>query len=168
MFTYVYAVAAVAVMTALIAASETWFSINNISMLYLPAVLVAAVRYGRGPAIAASIAAFLAFDFFFIDPRLTLTVSDPSEWLSLGVLLLTAIVTGQLAADERARADEALTREREAVVLYDVVRIMGEVDLERALRGVAERIRGELGLTAVVIELRDDATPRRVAAGDEA
>jgi K+-sensing histidine kinase KdpD len=58
-------------------------------------------------------------DWFFVQPYHQFTVSDPGEWLSLLLFLLTALVTGQLAADQRRRAREAYQREREAVVLYD-------------------------------------------------
>src|SRR5207253_698129 len=96
----------------------------NISMLYLIAVLATAVAFGRGPAIFASVSAFLIFDWFFVQPLHQLTVSDPEEWVSLLFFLLTAMVTGQLAAGQRERAHEAQQREREAVVLYDVVRLL--------------------------------------------
>src|SRR5438067_12764042 len=42
--------------------------IANISMLYLIAIMLTAVTFGRGPAAVASLAAFLVFDFFFVDP----------------------------------------------------------------------------------------------------
>src|SRR5580765_5901969 len=71
---------------------------------------------GRGPAVFASIAAFLIFDWFFVEPLHQFTVSDPEEWISLLLFLLTATVTGQLAAGQRQRAREAQQREREAVV----------------------------------------------------
>ncbi len=61
--------------------------------------------------------------------------------MSLLFFLLTAMVTGQLAAGQRQRALEAQQREREAVVLYDVVRLLGEGDVDTALPAVAERLR---------------------------
>ncbi|OLC56189.1 MAG: hypothetical protein AUH85_07065 [Chloroflexi bacterium 13_1_40CM_4_68_4] len=164
----VYAVGAVTAVTALIALVPGLSHIGNVSMLYLPAVLVAAVRLGRGPAIAASLASFLAFDFFFVEPRFQFGVGNPSEWASLILLLFTAVVASQVAADQLARASDARAREREAIVLYDVVRLMAEPDLERSLHAVAERLRAELDLAAVAVELRDERTPRRFVAGDEA
>ena len=50
----------------------------------------------------ASFSAFLIFDWFFVEPIHQLTVSDPGEWVSLLFFLLTATVTGQLAAGQRA------------------------------------------------------------------
>ena len=43
-------------------------NLANISMLYLIAVLATAVAFGRGPAIFASVSAFLIFDWFFVQP----------------------------------------------------------------------------------------------------
>src|SRR5437660_6563712 len=83
---------------------------------------------------------------------------------------MTAAVTGQVAAGQRQRAREAQQRQREAVVLYDVVRLVGEQDLEAALRAGAERLREELGVEGVAIEIAQaDGGVVRVAAGkDEA
>jgi two-component system sensor histidine kinase KdpD len=136
----------------------------NASMLYLAAVLVVALFLGRGPAIAASIAAFLTFNFFFTEPRLTFSVADPDEILALVVFLLVAIVTGQLAAGQKIRAEEAESREREARLLHDVSTILAGQRLRPALELVAARLRVELHAEAVAIELRDALTglPRTV------
>jgi two-component system sensor histidine kinase KdpD len=128
-------------------------NLANVSMLYLLAVMASAVGFGRGPAIFASLLAFLIFDWFFVEPAHQLTVSDPGEWVSLLFFLLTATVTGQLAAGQRQRAREAQQREREAVVLYDVVRLLSEGDPDQVLEAVAERLRRELQVKAVAIEM---------------
>lgn len=153
---YVAALGAVGLVTGLIAVLVGRLPIANISMLYLIAVLATAVACGSGPAVLASVAAFVTFDWFFVDPQYTFAVANPSEWVSLLLFLLTAIVTGQLAARQRQRAREAREREREAVVLYDVVRLMSDPDLHRALQAVATRLAEELALAAVVIELAAD------------
>jgi two-component system, OmpR family, sensor histidine kinase KdpD len=153
---YLGALASVACVSILISLIETRVDIANISMLYLIAVLATAIAFGHGPAVLASVASFLAFDYYFVDPRYTLTVADPAEWISLVLFLLIAIVTSQLTAGQRSQAREAQRREREAVVLYDVVRLMGEADLDYALRAVAERLRVELDLAAVIVEVTAD------------
>src|SRR4029079_9059844 len=53
------------------------------------------------PAVVGSVAAFLLYDFYFVPPVGTFTVSGPSELLELSVLLAVALVTGQLAASLR-------------------------------------------------------------------
>lgn len=165
---YVAGLAAVAVVSVAIGVVLGRARIANIPMLYLLAVLASAIAFGRGPAVLASLAAFLTFDWFFVQPLHTFTVSDPEEWLSLLFFLLVAILTGQLAADQRRRAQEAAQREREAVVLYDVVRLMNEPHLEQALRTVAERLRDELNLAGVAIDLVQPAgRSLRIGAGDD-
>lgn len=165
---YLAALGAVAIVTALIGLVIGRVPMANISMLYLIAVLATAVAFGSGPAVLASFAAFLAFDWFFVEPVYTITVANPDEWTSLIVFLLTAIVTGQLAAGQRREARDAREREREAVVLYDVVRLMEDPNLDRAHQAVANRLRDELDLAAVAIQLPGDGGPATVvSAGDE-
>jgi two-component system, OmpR family, sensor histidine kinase KdpD len=165
---YPAALGAVALISAFIGVVLRTINLANASMLYLMAVLATAVVFGRGPAIFASVVAFLTFDWLFVEPVHQWTVANPEEWVSLLLFLLTAIVTGQLAADQRRRAQEAQQREREAVVLYDVVRLIGEQDLEDALTAVAERLRGELALSAAAIVLtRSEGGALRIASGDE-
>jgi two-component system, OmpR family, sensor histidine kinase KdpD len=164
---YVAALGTVALVSGFIGLVLRQVSLANVSMLYLMAVLATAVAYGRGPAVFASVVAFLTFDWFFVDPIHHFTVSDPEEWVSLLLFLMTAIVTGQLAAGQRQRAREARQREREAVVLYDVVRLVGEQDLEAALRAVAERLRDELALAGAAIEVvQTQGGTVHVAVGD--
>jgi two-component system sensor histidine kinase KdpD len=150
---YIAALAGVALMSVVISLILARIRVENISMLYLIVVMAAAIAFGRGPAIIASLAAFLTFDWFFVQPFSSITVNDPAEWLALLLLLLTAIVTGQLAAAVRQRAVLAQQRQREATVLYDIVRLMSDGDLTQAIQAVAERLRTELALAGVVITL---------------
>src|SRR5690349_9181662 len=62
------AAAGVAAMTLLIQWIGHYARIANISALYLLVILTVAVRQGTGPAIVASLLAFLAFDWCFVEP----------------------------------------------------------------------------------------------------
>jgi len=164
---YAAALAAVTLVSLFIGFVVGRINLANASMLYLFAVLATAVIFGRGPAVFAAIAAFLTFDWFFVQPLHQFTVSDPEEWISLLLFMLTATITGQLAAGQRERRREAEEREREAVVLYDVVRLMSESRLEDALASVAERLRVELHVPALAVEFwRPTGELVRVGSGD--
>jgi two-component system, OmpR family, sensor histidine kinase KdpD len=166
---YVAAVAAVAITTALIGVVVEQIQIANVSMLYLVAVLVVAVAYGSLPAIVASVLAFLALNWFFVPPTHHLIVANPEELFSLVLFLVTAVVTGTLAARERARAQEAEHREQDAKILYEAAFLMAEPDLEQALAGVAEHLRIALDVDAVAIDTEAAVLPRpAIAARDEA
>lgn len=99
---------------------ENLTRLPNVSMIFLFAVLVSAIRFGVWPAIATAILSFLAYNFFFIEPRHTFTVAEPHELLALMVFLVVAIVTGGLAG--RLREQAAAVRERAAATqaLFDV------------------------------------------------
>ncbi len=164
---YASALALTALVTLFIGQVIGRVNIGNIAMVYLLVVLAAAAVFGMGPAILASVAAFLAFDWFFIAPFHTFTVAEPAEWLQLVLFLVTAVITGSLAGELRRRAQVAEQREREAAVLYDVVRLLAEMDIGQALQSVAERLRQELKVAAVGIDLADVGEgPTRAVAGE--
>ena len=145
---YLAAVLGDALASILIALVNSRVRVENISLVYLLVVLGLATFYGRGPAIAASILAFLAYDFFFIPPIHVLTVNDPSEWFSLLALLAISLVIGQLTAVVQARAREALLSRQEAIesehrtaILYSLAQtIASTTDLETLLQVCATRI----------------------------
>ncbi|NTV11310.1 MAG: DUF4118 domain-containing protein, partial [Zoogloea sp.] len=69
--------AALCAAAALIAAPlHDVFELANIVMIFLLAVLLAAVRFGRGPSVLASFLSVALFDFFFVQPRLSFAVGD--------------------------------------------------------------------------------------------
>ncbi|MGZ3678307.1 MAG: ATP-binding protein [Ktedonobacterales bacterium] len=165
---YVAAVLGVALASAFIALANRFAPVKNISLVYLLVVIWLAVSYGRGPAIFASILAFLAYDFFFILPLHTLTVSDPTEWLSLSALLLTSLVVGQLTSAVQARAEEAVQSQREAVAsqqrtatLYSLAQLIAsatnEEDLLAALAARVLRVFASSGVEASAIFLPDES-----------
>jgi two-component system sensor histidine kinase KdpD len=76
-------------------------------LLYLVPIVLAASRWGRGPAITAVVAAILGHDLLFVDPRGTFSVARADEALGLVLLLFVAVVTAQLADGARRGAQTA-------------------------------------------------------------
>ena len=81
--------------------------VGNVALLYLVPVLVAASIFGRWPGITAGLVSSLAYNFFFLPPTYTLTVSNPENVVTLLVLLTVALVTSHFAARARVQADIA-------------------------------------------------------------
>ena len=118
---------------------------DNGAPAFLLAVVVVAVLRGTGPAVATAIGSFLAYDFLFIEPLYTLTVSDPAEWLNLILLLVVGVVIGQLAGRERDRAVAAIEGEREARALFSVsFTLATERDMAAALPAIARMVSEEV------------------------
>lgn len=113
------AVAAVsaAVVVGLLAEQVT--RLPNLSMLFLFAVLGSALRFGRWPAIGTAILSFFAYNFVFIEPRWSFTISEPYEVFSLMVFLVVAIVTGGLAGRLREQAASITERAEATETLFE-------------------------------------------------
>src|SRR5262245_42353607 len=69
--------------------SPTRINPTTVALTLLLVVLGSAMRYGSGPAIAASIVGMLCFNFFFLPPVGTFTIEDPLNWMALGAFLIT-------------------------------------------------------------------------------
>lgn len=124
----------------------------NVSMMFLPAVLFCAVRYGMGAALFASVLSFLAYNFFFIEPRHTFSVAEPHELLALFVLLAVAILTSAIAGRARDEAGKAIARAKAARRLYHLARRLSEVaDPLSVVEGAAIQVHADLQRPSVVL-----------------
>ncbi|HZK67526.1 MAG TPA: DUF4118 domain-containing protein, partial [Chloroflexota bacterium] len=103
---YLAGLVAVGAVTALIDPLLSATGIDNAFMLYLMAVLVTATVFGSGPAVFASVAAVLTFEWFFVEPIHTFDFTSTGQYLEFILFLLTATITGQLAGSLRRRAWE--------------------------------------------------------------
>ncbi len=127
--------------TGFIALLHLYPLIPNISVLYLLIILGLASSRGRYAAILASVIAFLSFDFFLVPPLYVFTIAHAEEWVALFVFLVTALLTGQMAATLRLQAQEAHRRERETHILYELMRTTNNDErAEQQLRTIATAI----------------------------
>ena len=111
------------IVTGIIDVFQLYPRIPNISILYLFVVLGLASTFGLYAAVAASVVAFLSFDYFIVPPLYTFTIDRWEEWIALFVFLATALFTSQLTAIARQRTEQAERREREAKILYELIRM---------------------------------------------
>jgi two-component system sensor histidine kinase KdpD len=138
--------------------------VPNPSTLYLLAVVATAVVSGPWGAAVASVAAFLLYNFLFVEPRYTLVVNQPGELVNLVLLLFVGFVVGQLAALLRARAEDAQAREREARALFQVSRELAiRESTPSVLATLAAIVAREAGMARVWIVLGDGANERIAA-----
>ncbi|EGD58315.1 osmosensitive K channel signal transduction histidine kinase [Novosphingobium nitrogenifigens DSM 19370] len=79
-------------------------NITNIALLYLLPVLVAATRFGLRTGLVTGLASSLAYNFFFIPPLYTFTISDPQNLITVMVLLGIAVLVSQMASRVRDHA----------------------------------------------------------------
>jgi two-component system sensor histidine kinase KdpD len=96
----------------------------SVSLIFLIAVLLSAVSYGFWTGITTAGFAFLAYNFFFVEPLHTFRVAQVEDFLALGVLLLVASLTGSLAGRMREEADAARNH---AAMLERISKFTGEL-----------------------------------------
>ena len=137
-FVVVVAIVSLAAATVAAAIAEGALGVADASPIYLLAVVLLAGIGGTWAAVATSIASVLVYDLLFTDPRLTLTVADPAEWLSLLLFLAVAVVIGRMAALLRDRAETAERRTREAQSLVAISRALASAPTAAEARSEIE------------------------------
>jgi two-component system sensor histidine kinase KdpD len=158
-------VIALALATLAVGVLEDRLHIPDASAAYLLAVVAIAVAFGIVAAVATAVGAFLVYDFLFVMPTGALVVADPQDWLNLALLLLLGIVVGQLAGMQRARAETAVLRERQALAQYRVGRELATTPTAgAALPSLVQILRAEIGATRVWVGVGPGVAGERVVA----
>lgn len=111
---YAWAAAAVVACTLAGLAMRPRFDLVNVAMVYLLGVVVIALRFPRGPAIAAAVGGVLAFDVLFVPPRGRLTVEDAQYVLTFAIMVAVALVISRLVDSVRRQAAAQVSLEVEA------------------------------------------------------
>jgi PAS domain S-box-containing protein len=111
---YLAALTGIGVVTALCTPFRDALNTTTVALAYLLVVLLAATAWGRRPAFLASLAAVACFNFFFLPPVYSFTISDSQNGVVLAAFLITAAVAGQLSEMTRRAAAEAEAREADA------------------------------------------------------
>jgi two-component system sensor histidine kinase KdpD len=137
---------------ALVAAALTsLLPLDDPGMIFLAAVLLTAVLAGLGPSIFAAFLGLLVYDFFFVEPRLTLTVTKPQDLLSLFMFLVVAVLTSELTARVRDQAEAARRREARTAALYGFAREMaGAAGIDDIARVIVDHVAQLFGAGAAL------------------
>ncbi len=134
---YVWTLLIVAACTVLAALMFPYFAPANVVMVFLVGIVIVATRFGRSPAILASIISVIAFDLFFVPPQLTFGVSDTQYLVTFAVLLLVGLTISSLTVRIKEQAETARERERRTASLYGMSREFASANTIDALAQTA-------------------------------
>jgi two-component system sensor histidine kinase KdpD len=95
-------------------------------LVFLLAVVLLALFVGRGPVLLAGALSALAWNFFFLPPRLTLVIGSVEDGVLFGIYFVVSLVLGQLVARIRAQAEAERRREERSTALYQLTRELAE------------------------------------------
>ncbi|KQO05563.1 sensor histidine kinase [Sphingomonas sp. Leaf242] len=125
---YAITLALVAAITTVASALFHILDLGNVALLYLLPVMVAASLFGLRTGLFAGIASSLAYNFFFLPPVGTLSISNPENLISIFVLLGVAIATSQLTSRVRAQADLAAASAQTNATLAGFLRQLSAIN----------------------------------------
>jgi two-component system sensor histidine kinase KdpD len=128
------------------------FGIENVDLVFLTAVVSVAVRFGLWPSLFASVAASLSYNFFFLPPVYTFTITDPTNVAAFFFFMLIAILVSNVAARVRSQAMTAIGRVRTTESLYAFSRkLAGTATLDDVLWATAYQIALMLRVRVVLL-----------------
>jgi two-component system, OmpR family, sensor histidine kinase KdpD len=127
---------------------QPWFGVENVDLVFITAVVAVAVRYGLWPSLLTSVVASLCYNFFFLPPIYTFTITDPTNIAAFFLFMLIAILVSNVAARVRTQADTAIGRVRTTEQLYAFSRkLAGTATLDDVLWATAYQ-------TALMLKVR--------------
>lgn len=119
---YVKAIVLVGAVSILCESISQFISPTNLAMPYLLAVVISAIRWGRGPSLLTALSGTIAFDFLFIPPKYSFAITDMQYVITLSSLLAVSLVTSTLTARMSEQTDAARYREAQTAALYNLTR----------------------------------------------
>ena len=128
------------------------FGIENVDLVLLTAVVAVAARYGLWPSLLGTVAASLCYNFFFLPPLYTFTITDPTNVAAFVLFMAVAIIVSNVAARVRTQADTAIGRIRMTEQLYAFSRkLAGTATLDDVLWATAYQIALMLKVRVVLL-----------------
>lgn len=123
-----YAVAAAAIASVALACAvlEQFTGPRVPGLVFLLTVVVLALFLGRGPVFFAGALSALVWDYFFLPPRFTFSISRAEDAVLFGSYFVIALVLGQLVARIRTQEKAERRREHRALALYRLTRELAQ------------------------------------------
>ncbi|MGL3107435.1 DUF4118 domain-containing protein [Bradyrhizobium sp. BR 1432] len=131
---------------------QPYFGLENVDLVLLTSVVAVAVRYGLWPSLMATVAASLCYNFFFIPPIYTFTITDPTNVAAFVLFMVVAMIVSNVAARVRIQADTAIGRIRMTEQLHAFSRkLAGTATLDDVLWATAYQIALMLKVRVVLL-----------------
>src|SRR6478752_1522674 len=159
------AVVALVALTAALVATPEGHTLSLDLLLYLALTVVCALVGGIWPALFCAVVGSLVVNWFFTDPRGTLTISDAPNALALAVFVLVAMAVSSVVNVAARRTEQAISAERESSALVAMSRdLLAE---PRPLPALLEHARDDLGMRSAVLTESGEDRPSTVVASTD-
>jgi two-component system, OmpR family, sensor histidine kinase KdpD len=122
-----------------LAALVSSYSMPDLEMLYFVAIMLTALRFGRGPSLFTAALSVASYNFFFVAPRYTFAVSDWRYWLTFAMMFGIGWLISTLMTRIRRQENEAVAREERTRALFELGRELEDARSVDATATVAAR-----------------------------
>jgi two-component system, OmpR family, sensor histidine kinase KdpD len=156
-------------LTGIVAVYHLWLHVSSttVALTLLLLVLFLAAQWGLRYAVATSLVATAAYNYYFLPPIGTFTINDPQNWLAMFAFLAVAVVGSRLSERAREEAEDARRRQRELEVLYGLSRqLLQTENVASLLNAISPAIMLVTRADSIVLYLLDG--DRRYMAGNAA
>jgi two-component system sensor histidine kinase KdpD len=160
------AIIALATLGAVAAASvaERFLGLEDLSIVFLVAVLLVASRTRMTAAVITAALCFLAYDFLFIEPRFSLVISAPRGVATVLLFMAGALIAGRLASRLRQQVVSLHAANAHATAMQGLARELSKAaDLGQVIGASASVLQHSLGAQAWV-RIGEDSGPAVVTA----
>ena len=129
---------------------------TTVALTFLVSVLIVSAVWGLRYALFTAFVAAAAFNYYFLPPTGTFTISDTQNWVALFALLTTAVIASELSDRARRQTDEAVGRRRELERLYSFSQQLLTADnVLQLLNAVPHHVVESFGVSAAVLYVPD-------------
>jgi two-component system sensor histidine kinase KdpD len=147
-----WATLAVLVASGISHVADRFLPLANLSLIFLMAVLLVAIRFGLWPSVYTSLLSFVAYNFFFTEPQHTFLVQRREDVLTIAFFLVVAVIVGNLAARLKAQVEAMRQITRRTANLYDFSRkIAGAASLNDVLWAAVHHVASTLQCRSLVL-----------------
>ncbi|AUG55290.1 sensor histidine kinase [Thalassospira marina] len=145
--------------------ADRYLPFGNLSLIYLLAVLLTAIRCSMWPSIATSFLSFISYNFFFTIPYYTLSVFHQEQLITIVFFLIVSVIVGNLAGRLRLQVDAMKTSGKRTANLYDFSRkIAAAASLDDVLWAAVHHVAATLDCQSMVLQAGKDGALEITAA----
>jgi len=154
---YVWSLVIAAVLTVLGFFAEQLTGYWAIALFYLLGVMLAAMRLSRWPTLFLAAISAALWDYLFIPPKFTFYVSEPRDFIMLGMYFVVATILGHLTT--RLREREAAERRGQArsFALFRLTQALARSSsADETIAAAVRQIKEAFGMDTALL-IRDEA-----------
>ncbi|MBS0232483.1 MAG: sensor histidine kinase KdpD [Proteobacteria bacterium] len=131
---------------------EPWIGVESVDLVILTAIVGVAAKFGIGPSLVASVTGSLLYNYFFLPPLFTFTITDAKNVAAFLSFAIVSIIVSNIAARLRSQTVIAVNRASTTESLYGFSRkLAGTGTLDDVLWATVFQIASMLKVRVVLL-----------------